>query len=298
MRSCDVLVVGAGPAGLSAASYSARAGLRTIVTDALAPGGQLMYIDEIENYPGKEKTSGYALAESFEQQATAFGAEVEYDEVTAIRKEGKRFIASTSACEIESKAVIIATGASHRHLGCPGEEEYQGKGVSYCATCDGPFFRGKKVAVVGGGDTALTDALYLSKLCSEVHLIHRRDAFRGQKVLQDRVAAKDNIILHMSNNVIRVNGDRTVQSVTLLDGSELEVSAVFIFVGLVPNSELVKDLCQTEGGFIATDGHMRTTTPGLYAAGDVRATPFRQVTTAAADGAIAAHDADEYIQSL
>lgn len=292
------MIVGAGPAGLSAASYSARAGLKTIVTDALAPGGQLMYIDEIENYPGKEKTSGYALAECFEQQATAFGAEVEYDEVTAIRKEGKRFIASTPAGEIESKAVIISTGASHRHLGCPGEEEYQGKGVSYCATCDGPFFRGKKVAVVGGGDTALTDALYLSKLCSEVHLIHRRDAFRGQKVLQDRVAAKDNIILHMSNNVIRVNGDRTVQSVTLLDGSELEVSAVFIFVGLVPNSELVKGLCQTEGGFIATDGHMRTTTPGLYAAGDVRATPFRQVTTAAADGAIAAHDADEYIQSL
>lgn len=298
MRTCDVFIIGAGPAGLSAAAYSARAGLSTIVTDALAPGGQLMYIDEIENYPGKESTSGYALAESFEKQAASFGAEIEYNEVTSVRKEGNTFISTTSDGEVESKAVIYAAGASHRHLGCPGEEELQGRGVSYCATCDGPFFRGRRVVVAGGGDTALTEALYLSKICSEVHIVHRRNAFRGQKALQDRVRAKDNIILHMSNNVVAVKGDKAVTAVTLEDGSELETSAVFIFVGLVPNSEVVKDLVETEGGFIVTDGKMQTSLPGLYAAGDVRATPFRQVTTAAADGAIAAHQADEYIQSL
>ena len=298
MRNCDVYIIGAGPAGLTAASYSARAGLRTIVTDALAPGGQLMYIDEIENYPGKESISGYALAESFEKQATLFGAEVEYNEVLSIRKEGNLFISSTSDGEVQSKAVIIATGASHRHLGCPGEERLQGRGVSYCATCDGPFFRNRKAVVVGGGDTALTDALYLSKICSEVHLVHRRDAFRAQKVLQDRVKAKDNIIPHLSNSVVSINGDMAVESVTMKDGTELETAAVFIFVGLVPNSAFLNGIAGTEGGFIITDSHMRTNVPGLYAVGDVRVTPFRQVTTAAADGAVAAHDADEYIQSL
>ena len=195
--------------------------------------------------------------------------------------------------------MIFASGARHRHLGCPGEEEYQGKGVSYCATCDGPFFKGKRIAVVGGGDTALTDALYLSKLGSEVHIIHRRNEFRGQKVLQDRVMAKDNIHLQLGKTVERINGDdKGVTSVLLSDGTELPVDAVFIFVGIIPNSELLEGFAELEKGFVVTDNAMETSVPGLFAAGDVRTTPFRQVVTAAGDGASSAHSADEYIQNL
>ena len=296
---CDVLVIGCGPAGLAAAGYSARAGYSVIAIDSLAPGGQLLYIHEIENYPGAGSMSGYALAESFEKQAASFGVRIEFMEAKSITKEGSTFIVTTDSDAIRAKAVIFASGARHRHLGCPGEEEYQGKGVSYCATCDGPFFKGKSIAVVGGGDTALTDALYLSRLASEVHIIHRRSEFRGQKALQDRVMAKDSIILHMEKNVVSINGDgRNVKSVTLSDGSELECDAVFIFVGIVPNSELLDGMARLEGGFVWTDDHMMTSVPGLFAAGDVRTTPFRQVVTAASDGATAAHAADSYIQNM
>ena len=300
MDKIDILVIGAGPAGLSAAAYAARAGYSVTALDQLSPGGQLLLIDEIENYPGLPLTNGYKLAEDMERQATEFGAKIDFATVTSIRKEGEgRFIAQTDAGEIEAKAVIIATGADHRHLGAKGEEENQGRGVSYCATCDGPFFKGRKIAVVGGGDTALTDALYLSKLGSEVHIIHRRGEFRGQKVLQDRVMAKENIFLHLNATVQSINGDgKGVKSVTLSDGSELDVNAVFIFVGVIPNSEMLEGFAELDKGFVVTDGHMKTSVPGLFAAGDVRTTPFRQVVTAAGDGAEAAHSADEYIQNL
>ncbi len=296
---CDVLVIGCGPAGLSAASYAARAGYDVLAIDSLAPGGQLLYIDEIENYPGEEKTSGYALAERFEKQAVSFGVKVEFWGAESIEKRDGRFFVKTTGEDVVSKAVIFAAGARHRHLGCPGEEEFQGKGVSYCATCDGPFFKGKRIAVVGGGDTALTDALYLSKLGSEVHIIHRRNEFRGQKVLQDRVMAKDNIRLQLGKTVERINGDsRGVTSVLLSDGTELPVDAVFIFVGVIPNSEILEGFAALDKGFVVADSHMMTSVPGLFAAGDVRTTPFRQVVTAAGDGAMAAHSADEYIQNM
>ena len=296
---CDVLIIGCGPAGLAAAGYSARAGYSVIAIDSLAPGGQLLYIHEIENYPGAGSMSGYALAESFEKQAASFGVRIEFMEAKSIAKEGSTFIVTTDSEAIRAKAVIFAAGARHRHLGCPGEEEYQGKGVSYCATCDGPFFKGKSIAVVGGGDTALTDALYLSRIGREVHLIHRRDEFRGQKALQDRVKAAGNIILHMNRNVLSINGNgKTVSSLTLTGGEELPADAAFIFVGITPNSELLEGFSELSGGFVVTDSGMRTSVPGLFAAGDVRDTPFRQVVTAAGDGALAAHSADEYIQSL
>ena len=299
MASCDILVVGCGPAGLSAAQYGARAGYSVTATDALAPGGQLLYIDEIENYPGQERTSGYALAESLERQAVSFGVGIEFAEVTSIEKKDGIFIAHTSSGDMTSKAVIYAAGARHRELGCEGEKEYQGKGVSYCATCDGPFFRGRDVVVVGGGDTALTDALYLSKICRSVTIVHRRMEFRGQKVLQDRVRAKENIRLELGKNVQSVNGDgKAVTSVTLTDGTVVEASAMFVFVGIIPNTEILGDLVEMEKGFIRADERMRTSLPGFFAAGDVRTTPFRQVVTAAGDGAIAAHSADEYIQDL
>ena len=300
MRSYDILVIGAGPAGLSAGQYAARAGYKVLVTDALAPGGQLLYIDEIENYPGSEKMSGYTLSEKLEKQATEFGVEIDYKEVNSLEKNADLFIAHTAdGDEIKAKAVIYAAGARHRHLGCKGEEEYQGKGVSYCATCDGPFFRGKDVVVVGGGDTALTDALYLSKLCASVTIVHRRDAFRAQKTLQDRVRAKENIKLELSHNVVEVLGNgKAVEAVMLEDGKIISASALFVFVGIIPNTEVIKDMVELDGGFVVTDSHMMTSIPGLFAAGDVRSTPFRQVVTACADGAIAAHAADEYIQNL
>lgn len=297
MRETDILVIGAGPGGMSAAQYAARAGYSTLVLDPMGPGGQLLYIDEIENYPGLGKTSGYILSEAMENQCKDFGVEIEYDEVTKIEKDGSYFIVTSSYSEIKAKAVILATGASHRHIGAKGEEEYGGKGVSYCATCDGPFFRGQKVVVVGGGDTALTDALYLSKLAKEVVIIHRRDSFRAQKALQDKIKNVPNISTIMGKNIVEIKGNGSkVESVVLDDASLVETNGVFVFVGTIPNSKIVEDQVKTENGFVVTDEKMNTTLPGLFAIGDVRNTSFRQVVTATGDGAKAAHSADEYIQ--
>lgn len=301
MDKTDILVIGSGPAGLSAASYAARAGYSVTAIDQLSPGGQLLLIDEIENYPGLPLTKGYKLAEDMENQAVLFGAEVEYTALSAIRKEEEgRFIASTDSGEIEAKAVIIATGADHRHLGVKGEEENQGKGVSYCATCDGPFFKGKDVVVVGGGDTALTDAIYLSKIAKSVTVVHRRNEFRAQKALQDRLASCANIRTKLSCNVVEILSDgKKVVGAKLDTGETLDADAVFIFVGIVPNSSLFRGFVDLDkNGFIITNDRMETSLEGVFAAGDVRTTPFRQVATAAADGAIAAHSADEYISNL
>lgn len=301
MDKTDILVIGAGPAGLSAASYAARAGYSVTAIDQLSPGGQLLLIDEIENYPGLPLTKGYKLAEDMENQAVLFGAKVEYTALSTIRKEGEgRFIALTDSGEIEAKAVIIATGADHRHLGVKGEEENQGKGVSYCATCDGPFFKGKDVVVVGGGDTALTDAIYLSKIAKSVTVVHRRNEFRAQKALQDRLSSCANIRTKLSCNVIEILSDgKKVVGAKLDTGETLDADAVFVFVGIVPNSSLFSGFVDLDkNGFIITNGRMETSLEGVFAAGDVRTTPFRQVATAAADGAIAAHSADEYISNL
>lgn len=301
MDKTDILVIGAGPAGLSAASYAARAGYSVTAIDQLSPGGQLLLIDEIENYPGLPLSKGYKLAEDMENQAVLFGAKVEYTALSAIRKEGEgRFIALTDSGEIEAKVVIIATGADHRHLGVKGEEENQGKGVSYCATCDGPFFKGKDVVVVGGGDTALTDAIYLSKIAKSVTVVHRRNEFRAQKALQDRLSSCANIRTKLSCNVVEILSDgKKVVGAKLDTGETLNADAVFVFVGIVPNSSLFSGFVDLDkNGFIITNGRMETSLGGVFAAGDVRTTPFRQVATAAADGAIAAHSADEYISNL
>ncbi len=295
----DILVIGAGPAGMAAGQYAARAGYKTLIIDPMGPGGQLLFIDEIENYPGTEKLSGYVLSERMEAQCTSFGVTIEYMKALSIRKEEGLFHTVTDEDEIVSKAVIVATGASHRHLGVKGEEEYRGKGVSYCATCDGPFFRGKKVIVAGGGDTALTDALYLSKLCREVIIIHRRDTFRAQKVLQDRVRERANISLIMNDSIAEIEGDgKEVKSVVLRSGKRVSSDGVFVFIGMTPSSSIVEGVCETDGHFIRTDSSGRTTLPGLFSAGDVTTTSFRQVVTATADGARASHSADEYIQNL
>lgn len=295
--SYDVIVIGAGPAGMSAAGYAARAGHDVLLLDAAAPGGQLMFIDQIENYPGFESISGFALAEKMESQATSFGVEVEYGEVTSLKQSDGGFIVSTGDGDVFARAVILAMGARHRHLDVPGEEEYSGRGVSYCATCDGPFFKGRRVVVVGGGDTALTDAVYLSRLCSSVKVVHRRNEFRAQKAIQDKMRACANIQTVTPHTVKEILGDgEKVTGVVLDDGSLIETDGIFIFTGILPNSQIVKDLVELdEAGFVRTDSMMRTSLEGVYAVGDLRTTPFRQVVTAAGDGAVAAHMADEYL---
>lgn len=294
----DILIIGAGPAGLSAGEYSARSGYSTLIIDPMGPGGELLFIDEIENYPGCEKISGYVLSEMMEKQAEGFGAKIEYMRALSIKKENNLFYTQTDEEEIVSKAVIIATGSEHKKLGVKGEEEYRGKGVSYCATCDGPFFKGKKVVVVGGGDTALSDALYLSSLASEVVIVHRRSSLRGVKILQDRVKKKDNISLILSATVEEIEGDtKEVKAVRLSNGDRIECDGVFVFIGLEPSSSFLSPLLEMENGFIKIDNEQKTSLPGVFAAGDVTTTTFRQVVTAAGDGAKASRSADEYIQS-
>ena len=292
----DLIIAGAGPAGLSAAIYACRFGHSVLIIEPLAPGGQLMYIDRIENYPASAPVSGFALADALQQQAEGFGAEIMYDEVTSIVKKGNVFTVTCTSASYEAGSVIISTGAKHRKLGIPGEDRFEGKGVSYCATCDGPFYRGKDVLVVGGGDTALTEALYLSGLCSSVTVIHRRDAFRAQDLLVRKVKDTRNIRLLMNHTLSSVNGDGKVSSVTLDDGTEVPCDGVFIFAGILPSSDAFKSIVKTDpSGFIISDDRLETSVKGLFAAGDVRTTLFRQVITAAADGALAAHSVHEYL---
>ena len=284
---------------MTAALYALRAGKSVMLLEKSAFGGQIAESPLVENIPSIASISGQEYAYRLFDQISNLGVGFDMDNVTGIVKNDGYFTAQGEYGSYEARAVVIATGCRPRKLAIPGEEKFLGKGVSYCATCDGPFFKGGRVAVVGGGDTALTDALYLSKLCSDVYIIHRRTEFRGQKMLEDRVRAKENIHLELGKNVISINGDgKKVTSVTLSDSTELSVDGVFIFVGMEPNSRMLEGFADLDHGFVSSDDHMRTSVPGLFVAGDVRTTPFRQVVTAAGDGAMAAHAADEYIQGI
>ena len=301
----EVVIVGGGPAGLAAGQYSARAGRKTAVVEELSCGGQTMIIDEIENYPGVGKTTGYELAAAFESQAEQFGCEIVYDQIQSIEKDASGvFNVNLLSGKITARAVIIATGSKHRNLEVPGEKELTGHGVSYCATCDGPFFKNKKILVCGGGDSAVQEAMYLTKLTDNVTVCHRRDRFRAQAAVVENLMKTGKVTLKMNHNVVSINaGEGKVSSVTFLNkesGQEYteDFDAVFVFVGNIPQSALVPQCDKDEQGFIITDAKMQTSVPGIFAAGDVRNTPFRQVVTAAADGAIAAHYASEYIDEL
>ena len=302
-RNYDILIVGGGPAGLSCGQYSARAGRKTAILEEMAAGGQTMIIDEIENYPGLGRISGYELGAAFEKQATGFGCEFIYCTVNSItRLEDGSFELDTTDGAFTSQVVVIATGAKHRNHDVPGEKEMIGHGVSYCATCDGPFFRGKKILVCGGGDSACQEALYLKKLSDDVTIVHRRDRFRAQASIVKAMEG-EGIKTKMETIVQSIDSENgKVKSVTFHDKRSGETytepfDGVFIFVGNIPQTQLVPDCEKDEAGFIKTDRTMMTNIPGIFAVGDVRDTPFRQIVTAAADGAIAAHYASEYIDS-
>lgn len=301
----DIIIVGGGAAGLTAAQYGARANLKTLLIEEMAPGGQALVIDDLENYPGfPERLSGFELSQRFTTQAQQFGAEILATTVNEITKEGDLYTVKSDKGDFTTYAVILATGAKHRLLDIPGEKEYSGKGVSYCATCDGPFFRGKKMLVVGGGDAACDEALFLSKLTDKVIMIHRKDRFRAQKALADRVLRNPAIEVRFNHELIEVLGDsKVVSGGKLLDnakGKEYEEAfdAIFIFIGSIPQTQLAGEVKKDEVGYIITDQNMESSKKGFYAIGDVRATPFRQLVVAAGEGAVASHCAAQYIDSL
>lgn len=301
----DIIIIGAGAAGMAAAQYACRANLKVLVIEEKAPGGQAILIDSLENYPGyAEPINGFAFAENMRKQAAGFGAEFTTAKTEALVKNADAsFTVTTSDKTYTALAVIIATGAEHRSPGIQGEHELRGKGVSYCATCDGPFFRNKRIVVVGGGDAACDEALFLSNLTDKVTMVHRRDSFRAQKALVTRTLNNPHIKAIFDTTVKEIKGSTAVTSVVLQnvktqEEQELACDAVFFFVGMKPNTELVPEVKKDTTGYIVTDEDMRTSIEGLYAAGDIRAKSFRQVVTAVADGAIAAHTAAAYIDNL
>ena len=308
--SYDLLIVGGGAAGLTAAQYGARANLRTLVVEQTANGGQCLLIEGLENYPGfPDPIGGLEFTNRFEEQAKRFGAEFLVSGVQSIEKEGSVFRVQTGEGELTTHAVVLATGAQHRTLDVPGEERLSGKGVSYCATCDGPFFRGKKMIVVGGGDAAFDEAQFLSNLSEEIVLVHRRDGFRAQKALIERVEKNPNIELRTNTVIKEIHGESTMMGMEKVSGVTFQrtdtgeeyaedTAAVFVFIGSIPQTQLAAGTEKDEAGYIITNERMETSIPGLYAVGDVRNTPFRQLVVAAGDGAIAAHAASQYIDEL
>jgi len=298
----DIIIIGAGPAGLSAGIYASRLGAKTLILEKLNPGGQITLSSEIENYPGVcEVKSGLELMMCWPEQAKKFGAEIKSEEVKEIVPSSQlqvpKWKITTHKSEYTAKAVIVATGATPKKAGFEGEIEYTGKGVSYCAVCDGFFYKDKIVAVIGGGDTALEEALYLSKIAKKVYLIHRRDKFRAAPITQKKVLNTPNIEIIYNENVKKVYGNQFVEGIILSSNKEIKVDGVFVFVGMKVNNELVKDLAKlNEWGEVKVNLNMQTSLKGLYAAGDIRENAVKQVVAAAGDGAVAAINALKYIE--
>lgn len=301
----DVLILGAGPAGMSAAVYTGRARLSTLILEKALPGGQILTTDFVENYPGfPEGMVPFELMENFRRQVEKFGARIETDEAKAVRREGSLWVVTGDVREYRARAVIVATGSAYKHLGLPNEDKLTGKGVSYCATCDGAFFRDRPIAVVGGGDNALTEASFLTKFARRVYLIHRRDQFRAVKILQDRVRANPKIEPIMDSVIIAIKGNQKLEGLTLKnvkDGSisDLEVEGLFVSVGMVPSTDLVREYVQVnEWGQVKVNMRMEAGPPGLYAAGDCCDACPRQMATAVGTGVTAALAVDAYLQTL
>lgn len=299
----DLAIIGAGPAGMTAALYASRAGLSVLMFERIMPGGQLAQTEHLENYPGyAQSTSGFELAMAMHAQAETFGAKLVSEEVLGLDLEGDIKTLSTSSGDYHARSLIVATGARPRHLGLQGEDELQGRGLSYCATCDGNFFRGVNVAVVGGGNTAAADALYLSRICNKVYLIHRRDTLRATAIYHQRLRGIDNIEFVWDSEVQELlsengmlNGVRVFNK---KDGSSsaLDVDALFVAVGTTPNTEFLNGSLELDAqGYIVADELGRTATAGVFAAGDVRTKALRQVVTAVSDGAVCAEEAAAYL---
>lgn len=304
----DLAIIGGGPAGLTAGIYGARAGVKTLILEKLSPGGQVITTDIVENYPGfTEPINGIELIDKMVEQATKFGVEIQNTEVVGIElsKSQDLKVIHTTSGDITAIAVIIATGAYHKHLGVPGEDRFWGRGVSCCATCDGMFYRGKKVVVVGGGDTAVKEALFLTKFASDITIVHRRDRLRAIKVLQDRIfSMTDKVKFEWKAVVKEIIGENNVKAVRLgyVDSNEekvLECDGVFIFVGFTPSTDFVRGFVEMdERGYIITDEDMRTSVPGVFACGDARKKLLRQIITACGEGATAAFSAEQYIENI
>ena len=300
MEKRQLVIIGGGPAGLTSAIYGRRAGLDVLVLEKGAFGGQITITDEIENWPGVKKATGQELATSLREHAEVFKPEFRDCSVTGIHiKDGHKII-TTNKGDIQADAVIIASGANFKKAGCPGELEFIGKGVSYCAVCDGAFFEELEVAVIGGGNTAVEEAVYLTQFASKVYIIHRRDSFRADKIPVDRAMANPKIVPVWDSVVESIVGSDMVDKLVLKNVktgeiSDLPVSGVFVFIGTEPNIEFLGDLVEKRGGWIKTNEKMETSVEGILAAGDVRDKYLRQVVTAAADGAIAAMSAYDYI---
>ena len=302
MERRELVIIGGGPAGLTAAVYAKRAGLDLVVLEKGPYGGQILITSDVENWPGQAKISGAALAESFHAHARHLGCEFRKATVQAISPGNNNHIVRTSDGELSATAVIIATGAAFRRLGCKGEAEFTGAGVSYCAVCDGPFYQDEEVVVIGGGNTAVEEACYLTRFASKVSIVHRRDTFRADRLVCERAVANPKVLPVWDSVVESIHGDEIVGGVTVKNVrtgvfSTIPAAGVFIFVGTVPSTAFLGDLLdRVEGGWIKTDARMRTSIPGIFAAGDVRDTPLRQVVTAAGDGAHAAMAAYHWIE--
>lgn len=300
-KKYDIVIVGAGTAGLSAAIYAVRAGKSVIVLEATTHGGQIVNTPEVENYPGIKKISGFEFANNLYEQAKSLGAEVVYEKVIGIEVNGEEKIVHTAKEDYQAKAVILATGAKNRPLGLEHEKEWIGAGISYCAICDGMFYRGKDVAVAGGGNTALEDAIFLTNYCRKVYLIHRRDAFRGEEKLLQTLKEKPNVEFVLNANITRLIGEDGVDGVEVEDKNThekrvLDVMGLFVAIGQMPeNSEFINVVDLDKGGYIEAKEDCKTKTKGIFTAGDCRTKKVRQLATAASDGAIAALAACEYI---
>ena len=297
----DIVIIGGGPAGLTAGLYSVRAGMDTLLFEEALPGGKMQIIAQLENYPGMTSVDGMSISDEMTKQAKLAGLKIVNKSIGFLSVDGGHVTVTAGGEKYEAKTAVIASGTVSKKLDVPGEKEFTGMGVSYCATCDGPLYKRGRVAVVGGGNTAFTDALYLSRFAESVFLIHRRSEFRATEVLVKRAREKENIEFITPAVIESINGNEFVESVTYKRNDEettltLNVDAVFAAVGSVPSTSFVDEkILRTKEGFIITDEHMRTNIPYVFAAGDVRNTPLRQVVTAASDGAVAAESAAAYI---
>lgn len=296
----DIIIVGAGPAGMTAALYARRCGRSVLLLESETFGGQIAASPQVENYPAVAQTSGMELVDTLLSQVTQLAADIDVQHVTGVEKLDGSFLVHAGEESLRCRALILATGVRHRTLGLAQEAAYIGRGISFCAVCDGALFKNREVAVVGGGSAALQEALYLSGICAKVHLIHRRDVFRGEKELIDRVCSRGNVCVHMNCRITKLHGNDRLEALTLHDGETdtmLAVDALFEAIGSLPSNDIFSSLVRLdEQGYIAAGEDCRTSCEGVFAAGDCRVKQIRQLTTAVADGTVAALNANDFLE--